>query len=255
MAPRTSGIERAIQILNFLSRSGEPSTGYAIAKAIGASPSTIYPIVAELVQNSLLLEIDNSIWLGPQVLVYGRAYAGSVDILRAAATVIRRMRDEAGECVQLCAREDGAMVVLAMEEGRGHFRVTSRVGSSIPLNWTASGRLLLGHLPFEERLELFQRYAKPSPTGRAPIDPTKLATVAGEAFAKGISVQVNESDFAVACAAAPIRDDQGRCLATVSIVLPEQRLAEDYELIAAILRRGAQDIEGALGTTIVSAAG
>lgn len=47
------------------------------------------------------------------------------------------------------SRREGGMVWL------GPFRVTSNMSTGVPLNWTASGRLLLGHLPEEARLRAF----------------------------------------------------------------------------------------------------
>jgi DNA-binding IclR family transcriptional regulator len=48
------------------------------------------------------------------------------------------------ETVQICGRDDDHMVVLAMED---HFQATSSVGTRSPLNRTASGGMLVGHLP------------------------------------------------------------------------------------------------------------
>ena len=115
------------------------------------------------------------------------------------------------------------MLVLAMADGPSHFQVTSRVGTRVPLNWTASGRLLVGHLPKPERLELFKRCARTSPTGRAEVDPRSLAQAAAAAFDERLSIQAGESDYAVACIASPICGREGECVATISIVLPEQK--------------------------------
>jgi DNA-binding IclR family transcriptional regulator len=139
------------------------------------------------------------------------------------------------------------MTVLAMEEGPRHFQVSSRVGSRIPLNWTASGRLLVGFLPFEERLAFFRESAVASPTGRAITDPEILAEASGDAFERGVSVQLSESDFAVACVAAPIHEANGACLATMSLVLPEQRVIEAREFLIEAVRAAARRVENALG--------
>jgi DNA-binding IclR family transcriptional regulator len=37
-----------------------------------------------------------------------------------------------GETVQVCGRDQDMMVVFAMEDGTGHFNVSSRVGSAQP---------------------------------------------------------------------------------------------------------------------------
>ena len=78
------------------------------------------------------------------------------------------------------------MVVLQMAEGPGHFRVTSRVGSRVPLNWTASGRLLVGHLPDDERIAFFHALCETVADWRAPKRvPTCSRKTAREALERG----------------------------------------------------------------------
>src|SRR3546814_6913632 len=139
------------------------------------------------------------------------------------------------------------MVVLAMAEAPGHFRVSSRVGTRVPLNWTASGRLLTGHLPLDERLALYRRGARPSPTGRAETGPEKLCEASEAALAERLSIQLSESDFAVACVAAPICNPAGHCAAPLSIVLPELRVNERRLTFVAAVQEAALRVERALG--------
>jgi DNA-binding IclR family transcriptional regulator len=139
------------------------------------------------------------------------------------------------------------MLVLAMADGPSHFQVASRVGTRVPLNWTASGRLLVGHLPEAERLELFRRCARSSPTGRAEINPETLSQSAAAAFHDRLSIQVAESDYAVACIASPICDNRGECVATISIVLPEQKVLADENHYTEQVRVSAERIEKLMG--------
>jgi DNA-binding IclR family transcriptional regulator len=139
------------------------------------------------------------------------------------------------------------MVVMAMADGPGHFRVASTVGSRVPLNWTASGRLLLGHLPDKERLEIFRHAAKGSPTGRADTNPEALSKASATALRERLSIQINESDFSVACIASPICQPSGECVATISIVLPEHRVVQDRDRYTNAVRRAAERIEATLG--------
>jgi len=117
----------------------------------------------------------------------------------------------------------------------------------VPLNWTASGRLLVGHLPEEERIELFKRCARTSPTGRAEVDAGVLSAAAGKAFEERLSIQVAESDYAVACIASPVVDRDGQCVATISIVLPEQKVVSDGQHYGEQVRAAAERIEKLMG--------
>jgi len=247
---RTSGIDRALQIFDHLQGAEHSVTGYEIARAVGAPLSTIYAIIDDLVEKDLLnRDSKGLIWLGPRLYHYGLSYARSLDLLGAAQHEMHELARATGEAVQVCGRDQDMMVVLAMEEGSGQFNVTSRVGSRTPLNWTASGRLLVGHMSESELVAMFQRSARVSPTGRAEIDPRVLAASAQVALADGLSIQAGESDFAVACIAAPIRDAQGVCQATMSIVVPESKVRQQEPDLIGLVRASALRVEARLGWT------
>jgi DNA-binding IclR family transcriptional regulator len=243
---RVGAVDRMVQILDHLQASGQPATGYEIARAIGAPVSTVYALTDDLVEKRLLDRVGGALWLGPRLFHYGLGYARSLDLLTVAGHEMHALSRAVGETVQICGRDGDDMVVLAMAEGPGLFPLSSRVGTRVPLNWTASGRLLVGHLPEAERIALFRR-ARPSPTGRAETDPKRLAGAASEAFAAALSVQSGESDFAVACIAAPIRDRDGACRATISIVVPEAKVAQADPDLKQAVRDAARRIEDRLG--------
>lgn len=139
------------------------------------------------------------------------------------------------------------MQVVAMAEGSGPFRVTSDVGTRVPLNWTASGRLLIGHLPDAERLAVFAECARPSNTGLAETDPAILADLSRRDFLDGLSVQIDTSEDQVACIAAPVRGQEGTCQLTLSVVMPKHRVPDKFDLVAEAVREAARSVEKALG--------
>ncbi|WP_337268396.1 IclR family transcriptional regulator [Oryzifoliimicrobium ureilyticus] len=241
-------MDRALQILDYLYELGSPAGAYAIAKAVKAPLSTVYVTVDDLVEKNMLTRTaDGAIWLGPRLYHYGLAYARSLDFMSVATHEMHDLCRQAGETVQVCGRDGDHMLVLAMADGPSHYQVASRVGTRVPLNWTASGRLLVGHLPAEERLELFARCARTSPTGRAVVDPRELSDAAGKAFSERLSIQVAESDYAVACIASPICNRDGACVATISIVLPEQKVMSDEGRYSEQVRASAARIEALMG--------
>jgi len=247
-ASRVSALDRMLQVLDHLQEAGQPATAYELAKAVGAPLSTVYVIVDDMVAKRLLdRTASGAVWLGPRLYHYGLSYARNLDFLTVATHEMNDLCRAVGETVQICGRDGDHMVVLAMAEGIGHFQVTSRVGTRVPLNWTASGRLLVGHLDEAERLEIFRRSATPSPTGRAETDPKVLASTSPRALETCLSIQQGESDYSVACIAAPIRDREGACVATISIVVPEFKVDQsDPDLVAAV-RLAATRIEDRLG--------
>lgn len=245
---RTSGIDRVLQVLDHLQAIGRPATAYDIARSVGAPVSTIYITIDDLVQKRVLARTNgNHVWLGPRLLHYGLAYARSNDLIEIATEEMHLLAGEIGETIQICGRDGDDMVVLAMAEGAGHFHVASRVGTRVPLNWTASGRLLCAHMPSGELVTLFRRSALPSHTGRAVTDPVALAEATERAVRERICVQVGESDFSVACIAAPILNPERTCVATISIVLPEEKVQRDREHFVSHVQASARRIEERLG--------
>ncbi len=245
---RVSGIDRTLQILDFLSERGESASAYDIAKSVGAPVSTIYALVDELVDRQVLMRADgNGIWLGPRLFRYGLAFESGADVLIEAKREMERLSRQVGETVQICVRDEGMMVVAAMADGAGHFRISSDVGTRVPLNWTASGRLLVGHLPDGERERVFAQVGRRSPTGKAETDPARLARQAGADFRNRLAVQLGASDFAVACIAAPIRNTDGQCVATISIVSAESKAEANLDAYGQAVRDGAGRIERSLG--------
>ena len=241
---RQTGLDRTLQVLDALTEHEKPMSAYRIARAIGAPSSTIYRTVEEMLKHGLLSRSSKrDLWLGPRLMRYGLLYKIKLDFFTEARKEMEHLRQKTGETIQICGRDEGMMVVLAMIEGEGHFRVTSNVGTRVPLNWTASGKLLLGHLPEQQARELFLSYAQPSPTGRAEIDPDLLAKQAKADFAAGLSIQKSDSEYSVACIAAPIRDRDNTCRATISIVLSEQQLDKKETNLTAAVRESAAAIE------------
>lgn len=247
---RTSALDRILQVLDLLQETDQPATAYEIARAVGAPLSTIYVIVEDMVGKRLLDRQENgTLRLGPRLYHYGLAYAQRLDLLTIANQEMTDLALGSRETVQLCGRDGDSMVVWAMIDGPDHFHVSSRVGTRIPLNWSASGRLLVGHLPEAERRAVFTRAVRPSPTGRAETDIETLTSVSRHAFEDRLSIQAGESDFSVACIAAPIVDAAGTCRATVSIVVPDNKVAQTEPDLKALVRESARRIEERLGWT------
>lgn len=245
---RGNGIERAFMIIECLVEMGESATAYQIAKRAGVPLSTAYEIIALLEKLDILQRGDDEgrYFLGSRLFFYGLAYSGHLredEVYRREADALCRA---SGKNVQICIRDGDFMVVSAMVEGDDHFRISSRPGSRSPLNWSASGRLLIGHLTPADREEIFRR-ARPSATGRALIDPAELERACLDAWERGYSVQIAESDFAVACIAAPIKNPRGECVATISLVVPEGVAQQKEEDLAALVVAAADNIEQRLG--------
>lgn len=128
------------------------------------------------------------------------------------------------------------MLVLVKEEGSQSIRIISRIGSRVPVNWAAAGRLLVSDLDDQALEQLLRRTVQQSPTKRAIVDVDKLIPQIRRFRQQGYAIEINEANGHAGCVAAPVIDLSGRCVAAISVVVPEQRLGRDNRkrLIASV---------------------
>lgn len=248
---RTSGTERAFQIIECLVDLGEPATAYQIAKKLGAPLSTIYESIAQLERLQILNRKggEGKFFLGYRLYLYGLAYSRLMeneDIFRLEAEALSR---EANNNVQIMVRDGDYAVVAIMVDGPDQFQISMRPGTRTPLTWNAGGLLLLCSLSDDERADIYKRL-KPSPSGKALTNPAEIDCCCRDAFSRGYVISPAESGFAVACISAPIFMTPGNCTSTVSMVVPEQVAKTDGARLAGLAMRAARNIENHLGWNV-----
>lgn len=245
---RTNGAQRAFQIIECLVDLGRPATAYQIAKTLAAPLSTVYETINLLERLDILnrKSEDGKVSLGPRLYFYGLSYLRGLD----ADLIYRREADalcrDTGENVQVNVCDGDYMVVAAMCEGPDPYHITTRIGSRVPVTWTASGRFFLKDLSLGEIATIMTRAEQPI-TGRVHSDPVEFMRECKQAWEQGYFIQTAESDFAVSCIASPVVNPDGHCPATICLVVPEQKAREHGVDLAGRAMAAARNIEKSLG--------
>ena len=149
---RRRGIDRVIMLLEALLRHRAPLRVGDIAKMIDAPRSTTYEIVNSLLEAELLENVgaDGYVYFGRAMHLFGWAYGHHNAHYRRIVEAMERMAADTGETVQICGLRGNKYIVFDCRDSPGPFRISSDVGVDVPIPWTASGRLLLGHLSDDE---------------------------------------------------------------------------------------------------------
>jgi IclR family transcriptional regulator, KDG regulon repressor len=222
-----TSVRRAINILEVLLQRDEPLGVAEIARMLAIPRSTAYGIVNVLTAAHYLESSgggSGKLFLGPKLFALGMAYGNGIDLLKAGAPIVKELRDATGETVQLSVLESDMLLVLMKEEGSHPVRIISRVGSRVPVNWAAGGRLIVSDLSDDKLRRLLHDTVRPSPTGKASTNVEFLIRQIRKFRQRGYSVELNETNEHAGCVAAPVIDASGRCIAAMSIAAPEQRL-------------------------------
>jgi DNA-binding IclR family transcriptional regulator len=231
-------LARGIAVVDLLRARG-PATMAEIVDALAIPKSTACETVGVMAQAGWVAPAaDGRLALGRRPHEVGQGYAEGEGLLREGGPVVRGLRDEPGDTVQLPALDGDRMAVLLKEEGLRAVRIISRAGSRVPVNWAAAGRLLVSDLEDDALRRLLAATVAPSPTGRAETDVERLVAQVRASRAQGFAVGIGETDEHAGCVAAPVLDAAGRCVAAISIAAPEQRLAAPHRqaLVEAVVR-------------------
>ena len=219
-------VRRALDIFELMLQRGEPVTVAEIIAQLAIPKSTAYELVRTLSESGYIAPSGkgSAMFLGRKLFELGMAYRSHVDLLRDGSRIAEELRNETGETVQLSVLEKNLMMVIFKEEGIRQLRIISNVGSRVPVNWAAAGRLLVSDMDDVALTGLLAATVLPSPTGRAVTDVKKLIAQIRRFRRQGYATELNEANEHAGCVAAPVVDGSGRCIAALSIVAPEQRM-------------------------------
>ena len=207
---RAKGLDRAFDILDFLKEVGQPLRPNDIAKGIGGPKSTVYELVASLLERRVLEPVgqEGHVYLGRQLYFLGQAHLRHFDLSREADQALQEIVRQTQETAQMCLLNGRKYTVALMKEGERHFRISSNIGENAPIPWTASGRLLLGHLSDGQIVDLIDERDFVLPDGeRLPLE-TFLKQIR-QATEDGFFSFDSVADTFTHCFAAPVRDEHG----------------------------------------------
>jgi DNA-binding IclR family transcriptional regulator len=120
-----------------------------VAAAAGMPPSRAHAYLASLRAVGLVAQEGEGgrYDLGPRALSLGLAALGRLEIRDAALPAMRRFRDRTGEAVHLSVWAGQAPVIVSRLDGRRGGSLSIRLGTMLPLERSASGRIFLAFLP------------------------------------------------------------------------------------------------------------
>ncbi len=217
---RARGLDRAFEILDFLRQKRQALKPNEIAAQIGAPRSSVYELVNLLLRNGILEFTggEGRVYLGRKLYFLGAAYEHHFDFTRECEAALEKLAGETRETAQFCMLDGNKYTVVRMREGARPFRISTDIGQSVPLPWTASGRLLVAHMSDAEILDFI-----PSEDFRLPngewLDPKVFLAEVRQAEREGSFTFNSIVDSFTHCFAVPVMD-AGQAAATLCLVTP-----------------------------------
>nr|WP_306267546.1 IclR family transcriptional regulator [Pararhizobium sp. IMCC3301] len=244
---RARGLERAFAIIDFLHLCKEPKRPIEIAVGMDAPKSSVYELVGLLTALGVLERADDEgrVFLGRKLHYWGLSYLENFDLTRLAQPMLEFITERTRETSQLCMLEGNRYAVVMMNEGNRQFRISADIGESIPLPWTASGRLLLGHMTDAEILDFIPDADFVLPDGSRLEKQAFIASIRS-AHAEGFFSFDSLADTYTQCFAAPVYDGSGTCLSTLCLIAPKQDARANFQMYRNVLTGAAKELTAAL---------
>jgi IclR family KDG regulon transcriptional repressor len=251
MGRAVPAVSRALDILElFLDR---PSlSAPQITEKLGLPRTTVHELLTTLVDRGYLESVAGAptkFRLGMRLFQLGSQFTDRLDLVREAQDAAGDIAAACDETVHVAVLDGTNVVYVAKVDSTHPVRMVSSVGRRLPAHLTAVGKMLLSALPVEALDARFPRGATlPGMTPRSITSPTKLRTHLNQVREEGVAWDDCESNDAVRCVAAGIRDHTGRMVAAMSISAPIIRWTDDLAAEwAKLIRAGADALSQRLG--------
>ncbi len=186
--------------------------------------------------------------LGIRIFQLGMVVRQGLDLRRVAQPLLQELAAETHETVGLFAADlHGPICIDVIDSPKG-LRVFAQLGRRMPWNAGTAAKVILAHLPTEQREHIltrgdFKRYTKQTIT-----DPDRLREVLTEIRRTGYHVGSRDLDEAALGIAAPIFDHDGRIAGAVSVGAPVTRTSEqEIARIIDLVRTAAAKVSRQLG--------
>lgn len=204
---------RTLEVLDALADSLRPMKLPEVARALGLSRSTAYQRLLTLVEAGLVDQDEELRYrLSLHVCRLGAAALEHADLGHRAQPVLEALVQDVRETASIAVFVRGLPCIVARVESDSLLRAEQKIGTMLSLEGSASGRILVAHAD-EARLERLKASGEELP----PEDVLSAVRADGHALSSGYT------HSGVIAIATPVFDFRGRCVAALSLILPETR--------------------------------
>ncbi|MEV4135614.1 IclR family transcriptional regulator [Dactylosporangium sp. NPDC049742] len=194
-----------------------------ITEQLGLPRTTVHELLVTLVARSYLISVPGQpvqFRLGMPLFQLGAAFAGQLDLVREAQDVAQEVAAACDEAVHVAVLNGADVIYLVKVDSTHPVRMVSAVGRRLPAHCTAVGKMLLAGLDPIDLDALLPPGDLPAMTPDSITDPERLRAELDRIRAEDVAVDDGESDSAVRCVGAPVRDHAGVTVAAMSVSAP-----------------------------------
>ncbi len=246
--PLVQSVDRAVAAMEILARDGWAGVT-EISRELDIHKSTVFRLLATLERRGVVEQHAETqkYRLGFAILRFASSVRSSLDLARVARPTCDRLSRQTDETVNLAVLEERDVVYIHQVNLSSSRVSADWLGSHTPAHCSATGKVLLAHLPVGQAEE-FLRAPLHRYTSSTITDPDRLRSELQAVRAAGYAAAAEELEEGLNAVAAPIRGPDGTVVACVSVSGPSYRLeVERMPEVATALIAAAAEISRRLG--------
>ncbi|HLW84764.1 MAG TPA: IclR family transcriptional regulator [Candidatus Sulfotelmatobacter sp.] len=221
-----TALQRGLRLLQLFSQSSRGLTAKQVAGLSRLPVSTVHRFLANLESAGFLNCGGDGIYhLGIACFAIGQSALGQLDIRRVSLPHLRELNQQTRETIHLTVRHGLSAVYVEKLDSPEPLRIHSRIGAAVPLYCTAVGKVMLAHMPREERDQVLPQLELKRLTPNTVGSRQELEAELFRVKKNGYACDLEENELHIRCIASPIWDHTGSVHASLSITAPTVRMA------------------------------
>jgi len=219
-------VVRATQIIECLNDGTSEKSLVQISREVGLHVATARRLLMTLVGTQFVRQnAENKKYsLGLKSLLTSKNAGFALDLRQVSIPYLSELMRKSGETANLVTEDKGEAVYIEQVECKNYLRTANKMGSRAPLYCTAVGKIFLSWRSPEERRRFLQSISLIPQTSKTITDIDKLLVELEKISKTNIAIDNEEQMNGERCLATGIFNQNGDCIAAISISGPVFRL-------------------------------
>ncbi len=253
MAEPVKVLDKALDILELLGGARDFVTAQRISEEVNLPKSTVHRILNTLVARGYVRKDEraHAYAVGLKVLQLKELTLDDLHLVNAARPILRSLADATGCTAHLAILTQDTASYVDHWVGPSGLAIRTRLGEHAPLYCTSLGKALLAWLPPDQLEATLHRLQFEARTPHTITTVERLRQELETVRRQGFAEDIEESMLGVRCIGAPVRGNDGRVVAAISITTLAAQLNEAKRLACIpLVRQHAEQLSAELGHSL-----
>lgn len=211
-------LARGAAILDFIAKSAQPVSAQHISDALGLPKSSVHNLCSTLTMLDMLTRrSDQTYVVGPHIMLWARAFTQRADVTAEFSQVLDDMPPLPPAAVTLMLPEGSDVMVIAARNASAVPRAGLRIGTRLPVAFSAAGKAFLSHLSDREVEDSFETGLPPARTRQSVQSTDRLIAQLRRCRVQGYALSDQEALEGHTSIATTVLDHNNQPIAAASL--------------------------------------